>query len=62
MIQAVCAFKDPINFILECCLYNEAREELKLKPGLHDASFASKFLEFKFFDRVYHTRNLNQKT
>jgi hypothetical protein len=21
-----------------------------------------KFLEFKFFDRVYHTRNLNQKT
>jgi hypothetical protein len=37
-----------------------------LKPGIHDASFASKspfkFLEFKFFDRVYHTRNLNQKT
>ena len=36
------------------------------KPGIHDASFASKspfkFLEFKFFDRVYHTRNLNQKT
>jgi hypothetical protein len=39
---------------------------LFLKPGIHDASFASKspfkFLEFKFFDRVYHTRNLNQKT
>jgi hypothetical protein len=37
-----------------------------IKPGIHDASFASKspfkFLEFKFFDRVYHTRNLNQKT
>jgi hypothetical protein len=31
MIQAVCAFKDPINFILECCLYNEARKELKLR-------------------------------
>ena len=34
--------------------------------GIHDANFASKFpfkfLEFKFFDRVYHTRNLNQKT
>ena len=39
---------------------------LYFKPGIHDASFASKssfkFLEFKFFDRVYHTRNLNQKT
>ena len=39
---------------------------LTVKPGIHDASFASKspfkFLEFKFFDRVYHTRNLNQKT
>ena len=37
-----------------------------IKPGIHDTSFASKspfkFLEFKFFDRVYHTRNLNQKT
>ena len=37
-----------------------------IKPGIHDASFASmspfKFLEFKFFDRVYHTRNLNKKT
>ena len=36
------------------------------KPGIHDTSFATKspfkFLEFKFFDRVYHTRNLNQKT
>ena len=36
------------------------------KPGIHDTSFASKypfkFLEFKFFDRVYHTRNLNQNT
>jgi hypothetical protein len=35
-----------------------------VKLGIHDASFASKspfkFLEFKFFDRVYHTRNLNQ--
>jgi hypothetical protein len=29
-----------------------------LKPGIHDASFASKS-PFKFFDRVYHTRNLN---
>ena len=32
-----------------------------LKPGIHDTSFASKspfkFLEFKFFDRVY--QNLN---
>jgi hypothetical protein len=39
---------------------------LSIKPGIHDTSFASKspskFLEFKFFDRVYHTRNLNQKT
>jgi hypothetical protein len=39
---------------------------MPVKPGIHDASFASKspfkFLEFKFFDRVYHTRNLNQKT
>jgi hypothetical protein len=26
-----CAFEDAINFILECCLYNEAREELKLR-------------------------------
>jgi hypothetical protein len=26
-----CAFEDAIHFILECCLYNEAREELKLK-------------------------------
>ena len=38
----------------------------ELKPGIHDTSFASKspfkFLEFKFFDRVYHTRKLNQKT
>ena len=37
----------------------------KTDIALHDASFASKspfkFLEFKFFDRVY-TRNLNQKT
>jgi hypothetical protein len=24
-------FEDAINFILECCLYNEAREELKLR-------------------------------
>jgi hypothetical protein len=24
-----CAFEDAIHFILECCLYNEAREELK---------------------------------
>ena len=35
----------------------------RLKPGIHNASFASKspfkFLEFKFVDRVYHTRNLN---
>jgi hypothetical protein len=37
-----------------------------IKPGIHDASFASKspfkFLEFKFFDREYHARNLNKKT
>jgi hypothetical protein len=26
-----CAFEDAIPFILECCLYNEAREELKLR-------------------------------
>ena len=32
-----------------------------IKLGIHDASFASKS-PFKFFDRVYHTRNLNQKT
>ena len=25
-----CAFEDAIHYILECCLYNEAREELKL--------------------------------
>jgi hypothetical protein len=31
MIQAVCAFEDAIHFILECCLYNEARKELKLR-------------------------------
>ena len=31
MIQAVCAFEDAIYFILECCLYNEARKELKLR-------------------------------
>ena len=24
-----CAFEDAIHFILECCLYNEAREKLK---------------------------------
>jgi len=29
-----------------------------IKPGIHDTSFASKS-PFKFFDRVYHTRNLN---
>jgi hypothetical protein len=26
-----CAFEDAFHFILECCLYNEAREELKLR-------------------------------
>jgi hypothetical protein len=26
-----CAFEDEIHFILECCHYNEAREELKLR-------------------------------
>jgi hypothetical protein len=26
-----CAFEDAIHFILECCLYNKAREELKLR-------------------------------
>jgi hypothetical protein len=24
-------FEDAIHYILECCLYNEAREELKLR-------------------------------
>ena len=52
-----------------CCLPAQAKSAnrfFNVKPGIHDASFASKspfkFLEFKFFDRVYHTRNLNQKT
>ena len=31
MIQAVYAFENAICFILECCLYNKAREELKLR-------------------------------
>ena len=31
MTQAVYAFENAICFILECCLYNEAREELKLR-------------------------------
>jgi hypothetical protein len=26
-----CAFEDAIHFILECCLYNEAREKMKLR-------------------------------
>ena len=39
----------------------EHERNSQLKPGIHDASFASKS-PFKFFDRVYHTRNLNQKT
>ena len=26
-----CTFEDAIHYILECCLYNEAREELKLR-------------------------------
>ena len=26
-----CAFEDAIHFILKCCLYNEANEELKLR-------------------------------
>jgi hypothetical protein len=26
-----CAFEDAIHFILESCLYNEARKELKLR-------------------------------
>jgi hypothetical protein len=26
-----CAFEDAIHFILECCLYKETREELKLR-------------------------------
>jgi hypothetical protein len=30
-LRCGCAFEDAIHFILECCLYNEAREELKLK-------------------------------
>jgi hypothetical protein len=46
-----------------CMLHASARQIMGVKPGIHDASFASKspfkFLEFKFFDRVYHTRNLN---
>ena len=36
-------------------------KSIPLKSGIHDASFASKS-PFKFFYRVYHTRNLNQKT
>ena len=31
MIQAVYAFENAICFILECCLYDKAREELKLR-------------------------------
>jgi hypothetical protein len=49
-----------------CCDYCDCVAVIHVKPGIHDTSFASKspfkFLEFKFFDRVYHTRNLNQKT
>jgi hypothetical protein len=26
-----CAFEDAVHFILECCLYYEAREELKIR-------------------------------
>ena len=26
-----CAFEDAIHYILECCLYNEAREEWKVR-------------------------------
>ena len=34
-----CAFEDAIHFILECCLYNEARE-LKLRlVFLHELKF-----------------------
>jgi hypothetical protein len=38
------------------CLVSDAK-----KSGIHDTSFASNS-PFKFFDRVYHTRNLNKKT
>ena len=41
-----------------CMLHASARQIMGVKPGIHDASFASKS-PFKFFDRVYHTRNLN---
>ena len=58
-----------ISFFFFCLfIYNYAvyrlayiRNNFCIKPGIHDASFASKS-PFKFFDRVYHTRNLNQKT
>ena len=59
----MCLLKqDTLNLFQETFYRNWTR----IKPGIHDTSFASKspfkFLEFKFFDRVYHTRNLNQKT
>jgi hypothetical protein len=30
-VIVVCAFEDAIHFILECCLYHQTREELKLR-------------------------------
>ena len=65
-IDFVCFYDFPI--VLWNCPDGVVRLNLFfiLKPSIHDTSFASKspfkFLEFKFFDRVYHTRNLNQKT
>ena len=39
-----CAFEDAIHFILECCLYNEARVELKLRlVFLHELKLKSYF-------------------
>jgi hypothetical protein len=46
---------DSSVYIVHLCIQWPAHPYLK--PGIHDASFASKspfkFLEFKFFDRVY---------
>ena len=57
--------QDITEILLKMAL-NTITKPNNIKPGIHDASFASKspfkILEFKFFDRVYHTRNLNQKT
>jgi hypothetical protein len=42
-----CAFEDAIHYILECCLYNEAREELKLRlVFLNDIVFGYRLFIF----------------